>query len=88
MRNNLSQYKNIFRYVYSNIFPGIYCSTEQGGFDFKNPQHNEGMRNEISPYKQKPVKIDDFNNAEEKEIKKQIEKIKLKREVLKIRNFF
>ena len=25
MRNNLSQYKNIFQYVYSNIFPGIYC---------------------------------------------------------------
>ena len=25
MRNNLSQYKNIFQYVYSNIFPEIYC---------------------------------------------------------------
>ena len=36
MRNNLSEYKNIFQYVYSNIFPGIYCSTEQGGFDFKS----------------------------------------------------
>ena len=23
MRNNLSQYKNIFQYVYSNIFPGF-----------------------------------------------------------------
>ena len=28
MRNNLSQYKNIFQYVYSNIFPEIYwCRT-------------------------------------------------------------
>ena len=36
MRNNLSQYKNIFQYVHLNIFPGIYCSTEQGGFDFKS----------------------------------------------------
>ena len=29
MRTNLSQYKNIFQYVYSNIFPEIYCSTER-----------------------------------------------------------
>ena len=29
MRNNLSEYKNIFQYVYSNIFPEIYCSTER-----------------------------------------------------------
>ena len=54
----------------------------------KNPQNYEGVPNEISLYKQKPVKIDDFNDTEEKEIKKQIEKIKVKREVLKIRNFF
>ena len=39
MRNNLSQYKNIFQYVHLNIFPGIYCSTEQGGFDFKSSFH-------------------------------------------------
>ena len=32
----------------------------------KNPQNYEGARNEISLYKQKPVKIDDFNDAEEK----------------------
>ena len=29
LRNNLSQYKNIFQYVYSNVFPEIYCSTER-----------------------------------------------------------
>ena len=28
LRNNLSRYKNIFHYVYSNVFPEIYCSTE------------------------------------------------------------
>ena len=39
MRNNLSQYKNIFQYVYCNIFPEIYCSTEQPGFDLKSSFH-------------------------------------------------
>ena len=29
IRNNLSQYKNIFQYVYSNIFSEIYCSMER-----------------------------------------------------------
>ena len=28
LRNNLSSYNNIFQYVYSNVFPEIYCSTE------------------------------------------------------------
>ena len=28
MRNNLSQYRNISQYAYSNIFPEIYCSIE------------------------------------------------------------
>ena len=36
LRNNLSSYKNIFQYVYSNVFPEIYCSTEQRGFDLKS----------------------------------------------------
>ena len=31
LRNNLPSYKNIFRYVYFNAFPEIYCS----GFDLK-----------------------------------------------------
>ena len=39
MRNNLSQYKNIFQYVYSNIFPEIYCSMEDRGFDLKSSFH-------------------------------------------------
>ena len=39
MRNNLSQYRNISQYVYSNIFPEIYCSIESRGFDLKNSFH-------------------------------------------------
>ena len=35
-RKNLSSYKNIFQYVYSNVFPEIYCSTEKRGFDLKS----------------------------------------------------
>ena len=27
LQNNLSAYKNIFQYVYSNVFQEIYCST-------------------------------------------------------------
>ena len=39
LRNNLSSYKNIFQYVYSNVFPEIYCSTELCGFDLKHNFH-------------------------------------------------
>ena len=39
LRNNLSQYKNIFQYVYSNVFPEVYCATERRGFDLKSTFH-------------------------------------------------
>ena len=39
LRNNLSSYKNIFQYIYSNVFPEIYCSTEKRGFDLKSNFH-------------------------------------------------
>ena len=39
LRNNLSSYKNIFQYVYSSVFPGIYCLTEKRGFDLKSNFH-------------------------------------------------
>ena len=39
LRNNLSQHKNIFQYVYSNVFPEIYCSTERRGFNLKSTSH-------------------------------------------------
>ena len=34
LRNNLSSYKSIFQYVYSNV-----CSTEKSGFDLKSNFH-------------------------------------------------
>ena len=39
LRSNLSSYKNIFQYVYSNVFPEIYCSTEKRSFDLKSNFH-------------------------------------------------
>ena len=39
LRNNLSQFKNIFQYMYSNAYPEIYCSTETMGFDLKSTFH-------------------------------------------------
>ena len=39
LRNNLSQCKNIFQYVYSNVIPEIYWATERRGFDLKSTIH-------------------------------------------------
>ena len=39
LRSNLSSYKNIFQYVYSNVFRKNYCSTEKCGFDLKSNFH-------------------------------------------------
>ena len=39
LQNNLSSYKSIFQYVYSNVFPEIYFSTEKRGFDLKSNFH-------------------------------------------------
>ena len=105
LRNNLSQYKTIFQYVYSNGFPETYCSMERRGFDFKstfhiifktnkdkklkkkkkkieqlekNPQNYEVFITK-RVYEQKPIKINDFNEAEEKEVKERIEKREIKR---------
>ena len=39
LRNNLSSYKSIFQYVYSNIFPEIYCATGKRGFSLKSNFH-------------------------------------------------
>ena len=107
LRNNLSQYKNIFQYVYSNVFPEIYCLTERRGLNLKstfhimfktykdknnieslgkNPQNHENVRNETDVYEQKPIKIDDFNEAEEKEVKECVEKWKIERRELAEKN--
>ena len=39
-QNNLPSYKNISQYIYSNVYPEIYCSTEKRGFDLKSNFHN------------------------------------------------
>ena len=39
LQNYLSSYKNIFQYVYSNVYPEIYCSTEKRGFNLKSNFH-------------------------------------------------
>ena len=39
MRNNLSQFKNIFQCVYWDIFLEIYSSTERQGFNLKSSFH-------------------------------------------------
>ena len=101
LRNNLSSYNNIFQYVFSNVFPDIYCCTERRGFNLKsnfkylkrtrnkkqleislgkNPENYEAIRNETLFYEQKPIKVDDFNEIEEKEVKEWVEKQK-RREV-------
>ena len=98
LRNNLCQFKNIFQYVYSCLFPEVYCLTERRGFDLKstfqlvfktykdkkkfeqssgkNSQNYVVERHESFHYEQKPVKIDDFNDEEEKIIKERVEKRK------------
>ena len=100
LRNNLSQYKDIFQYVYSNVFPKICCSTERRGFTLKStfhiifkiykdkknieilgksPNNYEGVRDETHVYEQKPIKIDEFNEVEEKGLREHVEKRKIKR---------
>ena len=39
LQNNLSSYKVIFQYVYSNVSPEIYWSTEKRGFNLKGNFH-------------------------------------------------
>lgn len=44
----------------------------------KNLQNYEDVRNETCVYEEKPIKIDDFKEAEEKEVKQRVEKRKEK----------
>ena len=39
LRNNLSNYKSIFQYICSNVFPELYCRTENSGFELKSNFH-------------------------------------------------
>ena len=77
LQNNLAQYKNIFQYVYSNVYPEIYCATEKRGFDLKSHFHilfktyrdKTQMRSieknptnyEMVRKDTQPINIDDFN---------------------------
>ena len=39
LRNNLCQFKKIFQYVYSNVYPEVYCSSERRGLDLSSRFH-------------------------------------------------
>ena len=45
----------------------------------KIPQNYDNAYSETSVFEQKPIKVDDFNETEGKEIKKRVKKRKLKR---------
>ena len=45
----------------------------------KHPQNYENVHNETDVYEQKPIKIDDFNEVKEKEIKERVGKRKIKK---------
>ena len=45
----------------------------------KNPQNYENVRNETCIYKRKSIKINNSNEAEEKELKERVEKRKIQR---------
>ena len=108
LQNSLSSYKNIFQYVYSKVFPEVYCAKEKKGFDLKNNFHiifktykdkkqmesslgenldnYQSIRNKTNIYEQKPINIDDFNKAEEAEVKQRVEKRKQKRQKVAQKN--
>lgn len=52
----------------------------------KNPANYETIRKETNIYDQKPVNIDDFNEAEEVELKQGVEKRKGKRRIVAEKN--
>ena len=45
----------------------------------KNSENYETTHNETNLYEEKPINIDDFNEVEEKEVKENVEKRKVKR---------
>ena len=44
----------------------------------KNPDNYESIKNKTNIYEQEPVNIDDFNKAEETDVKPRVEKKKQK----------
>ena len=39
LQNNLARYKNIFQYVYSNVYSEVFYATEKRGFNLKSNFH-------------------------------------------------
>ena len=39
LQENLARFKDIFQYVYSNVFPEVYTTTEKRGFNLKSNFH-------------------------------------------------
>ena len=39
LKNTFSKFKNIFQYVYFNVYPELYCSAERKGFEMKSTFH-------------------------------------------------
>ena len=39
LRNNLCQFKNIFQYIYSNVYLEVYCPRERRGFNLRGTFH-------------------------------------------------
>ena len=89
LRNNLSQFKKIFQFIYSNVYPEIYCSTEVRGFGliytfhliFKTSKDMKKLeKTGKNPQDGTLKRNDTFNDQEEKEIKEKVVKRKRKRQ--------
>ena len=52
----------------------------------KTPVNYKSIRKETNIYEQKPIKIDDFNESEEAEVKQWVEKRKQKRQAVAEKN--
>ena len=55
----------------------IYKDKIQMCFMGENPNNYESIRKETNIYEQKPIKIDEFNNLEEVDVKERVEKGKI-----------
>ena len=36
LRENLRKHEKVFQYVYSSVYPDVYCNSEQRSFDIKS----------------------------------------------------
>ena len=52
----------------------------------RNPENYETIRNETSVSEQKPIKVDDLNEIEEKQVEEQVGKQKQKRQEVAEKN--